>query len=209
MSDDTTTVCANCGYSCNEISVQEETENENLRARVRLLEQALRDLRHVVVDEEIEPMPALLKAADIIESALQSLGSEYTSPAGWEDRVRGAVAMAHDAGACSHGLGICTTRDCDGAIAILAACQSLLGAERVTIIDAGRAALRPEPELGPACSTCDGKRRVLLCPCGWAALHMEAEEWCPNCGCMDSIERRPCPDCVRSARPADDRGAPP
>lgn len=61
-----------------------------------------------------------------------------------------------------------------------------------TPIGAALAKLYSPPAI---CQTCNNERRVWLCPCGWAARHIEAEESCPYCGCMDSIKRQHCPDC--------------
>lgn len=80
-----------------------------------------------------------------LESALQSLGPEHTSPAGWEDRVREAVAVRGE-------IGVEGPLEVDvgsGVARLLAGSRSCrvvrdADAERVTITDAGRAALRED-----------------------------------------------------------------
>lgn len=76
---------------------------DELAARNEVLEQALRKAKPIVdmaagqAGRRINTLDAEA-AADAIESALATLGSEHMSPAGWEDRVREAVAAERSSG---------------------------------------------------------------------------------------------------------------
>jgi hypothetical protein len=59
----------------------------------------------------------------------------------------------------------------------------------------------------PVCGTCKGANRVWLCSCGWAKAGAFAPDACENCGSVDDVARRFCPDCTGSeaseVRPGD------
>lgn len=129
-----------------------EAENARLRARVdelaaaeagmAALEKALVDVVALEGLHSREDLVAIVERAiggGRMVAALQSLGSEHTAPAGWEDRVRQAVAMGIPVGLAMESESLLAVRRAEDA-------------ERVTITAAGRGSLRTDDA---KCDLCD------------------------------------------------------